>query len=76
MLIDTHEKMINDKNYVIGTFNDMEDNQINVIIPHELADELSKKALGTWVKMDLQKSKVGIYTNKLEYFNPIQKVAA
>ena len=76
MLIDTHEKMINDKNYVIGTFNDMEDNQINVIIPHELADELSKKALGTWVKMDLQKSKVGIYTNNLEYFNPIQKVAA
>lgn len=65
------------KEYIIGNFFDYEDKPVDVIIPYEYAEELSKCDLGTIVELNLQKAGDKIYTNSLKYIQKyIKNVAA
>lgn len=84
MLIDTSNQSIVKKGkktkYLIGTFGDIDENVIDVIIPPSEAEKLSMHALGTIVKLDLNKTSSNkYYTNSIEYVSEFfkqEKVAA
>lgn len=84
MLIDTSKQNIVKKGkktkYLIGTFGDIDENVIDVIIPPSEAEKLSMHALGTVVKLDLNKTASNkYYTNTIEYVSEFfkqEKVAA
>ncbi len=54
----------------------MEDNQIDVFIPHELAEELSECDIGTLVILDLQKAGDKTFTKSIQYVNKYKKNVA
>lgn len=80
-LIGTTKTQIMNKNelkeYVVGNFVDYEDKPVDVIVPHEYAEELSKCELGTMVELDLKKAGDKTFTNSLKYIQKyIKNVAA
>lgn len=73
--------MINNKNvtteYLVGNFVNVKDEEIDVIIPHQYAQELEECDLGTTVKLDLSKtSNNRVFTKTLEYVVRIKKDVA
>lgn len=80
-LISTKKEMINNKNvtteYLVGNFVNVKDEEIDVIIPHQYAQELEECDLGTTVKLDLSKtSNNRVFTKTLEYVVRIKKDVA
>lgn len=80
-LIGTTKTKIMNKNelkeYVVGNFFDSEDKPIDVIVPHEYAEELTNCDLGTMVELDIKKAGDKLFTNSIKYIQKyIKNVAA
>lgn len=62
------------KEYVIGNFVNIKDEELDIIIPPDYAEELESCDLGTTVKLDVSKSKNNrMYAKTLEYVVKLQK---
>ena len=80
-LLETKTKPVskngNIQNYLIASFINPKDEQIDVIIPPEFSEELSQCDLGTLVKLDLATSKNSTFTKNIQYLQKyIKNVAA
>ena len=76
-LISTKHESINDKDYLIGNFANMEDEIMDIIISPEYAEELENCDLGTTVKLDVQKTKTNkLFTKTIEYIEKHKKNVA
>lgn len=65
------------KEYVIGNFVDWEDKPVDIIVPHEYAEELTNCDLGTIVELDIKKAGDKLFTKSIKYIQKyIKNVAA
>lgn len=63
------------KEYLIGSFVNIKDEELDIIIPPEFAEGLEKCNLGTTVKLDISKSKNNrIFAKTLEYITKLEKM--
>ena len=76
-LISTKHENINDKDYLIGNFANIEDEIMDIIISPEYAEELENCDLGTTVKLDVQKTITNkLFTKTIEYIEKHKKNVA